>query len=992
MKPSILFVFLFYAVCFAQDTGARYLIITYDDYYDIVQPLADWKTQKGYKTKIVTLSDIGSSDSIHIRNYVMNAYNTWELKPEFLLLVGSDDQIPFPQSGSGFETYHTDNYYTNVTGDFHNELLPGRFWVNDTLEAKTVVAKVLGYERDPCQDDSLWIKKGVTIVNEDDYPPLDDSIYWADARYVYGLMNDAGFVHIDSFAQSFGNTYLDVIDAMNDGRSYILYRGIGLGIWDAPFGYMPTDSMYNGYMSPIVVSATCATIDGIGWHWLDAGTPEEPKGIVGFLGTTTALNHAADLRSALAKGSFESIFCDSFTTLGKATEAGRLNYVALFGDELEYYSWTCLGDPEMTVWTTIPRHIDVIHPAVLKTGVCTVSVNVQYNAMPVESALVCVMARKDTFFYQYGRTNNLGTIEFIDTLTIPGDSVLVTVTGRNLEPYRGTIGTSFVGGPYVLLNSFSISDSVGGNGDSIANPGEDIEIPLWVRNWGDSTAHSVSGCIPAITSSSFFSVYDTIKYFSDIAPLDSAYTSDDGYNIVITPRCPDKQKIQLQLFTRDNNDSVWVSYFHFIIHAPSLRVHNYFFAESLKYTTAGDSNQLTVVLKNVGSYKAENVIATISTDDTSLVIIDSTSSFGTILSDSSASNQSNPFTIITDSIIPDGYPINITCAVFSGIYTDTAEFIIYVGQRDYLIWDPDLNHSSGPVIQAHLDSLGFYGDYTTAFPYTYLSLYKSLIVCAGVEPNNYIIKDTSRVAQEIEAYLVSLGGKMYLEGGNVWFTDPVIRDGYDFCPLFDINPIFSFGPLTNVSGINNTFTQDMYFSYQGEINSVDQIDSINGSLLIFQRLTPSVRNCGVAANNRTVGLSFEFGGLVNGLSTKLALIDSIMDYFGIPPTGIQERQMLHNYCSPSLTVYPTLCRHSVKIHYNIGIDSDHAELKIYDVTGRLVKQFDNTTTKPSDHITWDGTDDIGREVAEGIYFVSLTIKSMESTVHYTKTEKIVLIK
>ena len=138
----------------------------------------------------------------------------------------------------------------------------------------------------------------------------------------------------------------------------------------------------------------------------------------------------------------------------------------------------------MTVWTTTPKLIQVLHNPELYTGICTVYVNVQYNSLPVENALVCMMAKQDSIIYQYGRTNNSGDIKFIDDFHIPGDSVFVTVTGRNLKPYCGLIMVNFFGGPYVLLYSFSILDTPGGNGDFIANPGEDIEIPVWLKNWG----------------------------------------------------------------------------------------------------------------------------------------------------------------------------------------------------------------------------------------------------------------------------------------------------------------------------------------------------------------------------------------------------------------------------------------------------------------------------------------------------------------------------
>jgi hypothetical protein len=1000
VKKIVILLLIQCTLALCQETGARYLIITYDDYQNALAPLADWKTRKGYRTKIVTLSEIGSNNQNAIKNYITNAYNTWQIKPEYLLLVGNDNQLPFPNILYLGYWVETDNFYADVTGDYHNDMMPGRLWLFDTTDAKTVVAKILNYDKNPDLFDSLWFKKGVTIVNEyEPGQPSSESLYWEDARYVHNFMVNAGYVHIDSLSYLRGDDSVDVINAINDGRSYILYRGIGYGVWEWPFMNIPPELMTNGFKLPVIVSATCGTIDGIGWWWMNAGTPENPKGPVAFLGTTSALFEAAEMRSALARGTFESIFCDSFTTLGKATEAGRLNYVSVFGDELEYYSWNCLGDPEMVLWTTTPRTIDVVHNTVLTVGLCTLSVNVQYNALPVESALVCVMAEKDSTFYHYGRTNNLGNIEFIDSIVFPSDSVLVTVTGRNVKPYYAKIGVHYEGGPYVLLNSFSLSDSAGGNNDAIANPGEDIEIPLWVMNWGDSTGYDVSGTIPIISSDPFYSVYDTIKNFGDIAPLDSAYTSDDGYNIVITPDCPDNHNVRLKLVARDMQSTTWTSYFDFTVRAPVIHFETYSFPGDVKYTPVADTNELVITLENVGSYRADNVTATIFSDDSFFVIIDGTSSFGTIQSDTSATNQYNPFIIATDSRTPLCHPVDMKCEVASGVYCDTLEFVVYVGQKDYLVWDPDLNHSSGMIIKSILDSLDFYGSYTTDFPYDYLSLYRSLFVCTGVMPNNYVITDTSQAGQEIADYLLLLNNKVCIEGGEVWYGDPYYHHGYNFCPLFDIDPVSNnIGLFHEVSGSNNTITHGMFFRYQGEATMLDHIDSTDGSNLIFRNASND-KGCGIAANNQTVGLSFELGGLVDTVlpSTKYVLIDSIMDYFGILPTGTKERQMPHYYSSPYLMVYPTLCRHSVRIYYSIGTGTASIDLKIYDVTGRLVRsfdpeglrtegQFDNTTIGLTDHIIWDGTDNRSCKVSEGIYFIYF------KTGDYQKTEKVIVIR
>jgi len=46
-------------------------------------------------------------------------------------------------------------------------------------------------------------------------------------------------------------------------------------------------------------------------------------------------------------------------------------------------------------------------------------------------------------------------------------------------------------------------------------------------------------------------------------------------------------------------------------------------------------------------------------------------------------------------------------------------------------------------------------------------------------------------------------------------------------------------------------------------------------------------------------------------------------------------------------------------------------LRIYDATGRLVRQWDYGTTRLSDCILWDGTDDAGYKLPSGVYFIHL---------------------
>ena len=45
--------------------------------------------------------------------------------------------------------------------------------------------------------------------------------------------------------------------------------------------------------------------------------------------------------------------------------------------------------------------------------------------------------------------------------------------------------------------------------------------------------------------------------------------------------------------------------------------------------------------------------------------------------------------------------------------------------------------------------------------------------------------------------------------------------------------------------------------------------------------------------------------------------------------------------------------------------------KIYNVTGRLVKQWDYPTTGSSNQVTWDRKDNLGRKVPSGVYLLKV---------------------
>lgn len=79
----------------------------------------------------------------------------------------------------------------------------------------------------------------------------------------------------------------------------------------------------------------------------------------------------------------------------------------------------------------------------------------------------------------------------------------------------------------------------------------------------------------------------------------------------------------------------------------------------------------------------------------------------------------------------------------------------------------------------------------------------------------------------------------------------------------------------------------------------------------------------------------------------------------------QQDQPMH---STSIAVFPNPFTERLNITYQTTGQSN-AELKVYDVTGRLVKQFALPSRGALNQIVWDGVDDQGRAVPQGVYFL-----------------------
>ncbi|MDI6841166.1 MAG: C25 family cysteine peptidase, partial [bacterium] len=410
-----------------------YLIICANDYYSNMEPFVEWKNKKGFYTTITKTSDIpGGATVTNITNYIKNAYDTWDIPPTFVLLVGDVDKIP---AHTGSETGSvTDLYYSTTAGtDFIPDLYIGRFPVATVAQTNVLVEKILDYEKNLWSQRVDWLNKAYFMASDDGYHHQEVELC---CNVCIQIARANGMV-CDSLYAYYG-TGTPISTAINNGRVVAVYTGHGdeYGWMGPSFSQSNVNALSNLDKYPFVASHACLTgtfsvSECFGETWVRS----QDKGAIAFFGASTYTYWIDD--DTLQIGWFRSMFGASptnfiggFTQLGLYAEylCGGVNSTPRY----YYEAYHVFGDPSMDLYTLLPTPISVSYPPVIPVGDFTMDVTVSANSSPIKDALVCGIA--DTQIVAYTNSSGIATLNIH---TNKPCTLWITVTGHNLQPYEG---------------------------------------------------------------------------------------------------------------------------------------------------------------------------------------------------------------------------------------------------------------------------------------------------------------------------------------------------------------------------------------------------------------------------------------------------------------------------------------------------------------------------------------------------------------------------
>ncbi len=829
----------------------------------------------------------------------------------------------------------------------------------------------------------------------------------------------SGYNRMDTLSTLLGDNYNDVIQSVNNGVGFVQYRGQGVGNWWSPFGVNP-DQTANGSMLPIVLSITCSTIgtgstSDLAERWLLTGTPTSPRGGSGYFATTTVRSHVANIRSAVSRGFFTAIFTDRKQTFGEACEGGRLNLYNLYSDTYDYQGFATLGDPEMNLWTALPRSIDVAHVPSLAAEDETLLVTVTLsNGGPVDSSLVCVVL--DTTVYEHGITDHNGQVVLQLPSMHPGQ-MDITVTGRNLIPYEGTI--EIVGNnAYLQYQNHTMNDSLGNN-NGIPENGETILLTTMIMNIGLTAATGVRATLRS--DDAFVSIIDSVSYYGDIQPQDSA-SNISPYAIAISNICPDGHIAGLQLLMTDAGSNEWISNFSIII--TNTASGTWVGPDEYGYYIYDDTDTLTGYAPTFDWYDgAMSIITEISDEDADTVTYSlpfafpfyglsynavglcsngflemgaSTHRFGVntqIPASGGPRRMLAPFWDDLDPTVDSGsgdvyYAYDTTNHRYIVEYrsighwgtvpqTQRETFQVHLLDPQYYatptgdgeilyLYDTVMNASSNTVgIEDHTEARGL--------QYVYNNSYHPN---AAPLQNGRAILITTKPPAGIWLHTVDFSFEDSTGGNNNGVIDPGETIGIYIQLMNSGN-----AAANNVTTILRTSDPDASIT-----DSTAGFGTISPGSSASNFGDPYVVEISTTPQDTTIG----FVLYISCNSGAYYKSDYFTFYiYGSP--GVEE-QKVGPLQIVSLNICPNPFNLSTAIDYTIPYSGyttgENSTLKIYDVTGRMVKDFSGLLPANGHRasIRWDGTDDNGRRVANGVYFIALDSQGFQ------EREKVILVK
>lgn len=914
--------------------GCEYLIISPDgaDFQQWADSIRRFRTEQGILTEIRTITEVGGNTSAAIETYIDNAFNTWDIPPSAVLLLGDHGTDPLNSitsvilnnHPSGYNPYVSDNVYADVDGDDLPDIAFARITARNAAELELMVHKFMNYERNPPTSPDFydhpitalgwqterWFQICSEVVggfmkNELGKNPVRiNAIYegnpdidpWSTASNTTTVLNyfgPTGQNYIPSSPTALGGwtggTSTGINNAINGGSFLLQHRDHGAYWgWGEPYYHTAHLSGLTNTDLTYVMSVNCQT----GQFDIATETFTErfhrysyngaPSGALGLIAATQV--SYSFVNDVYIWGLYDYMWPDFMPTFGSNPAPGGL--LPCFGNvagkyHLQQSSWTGTsvkgityrlfhhhGDAYLELYSEVPQSLTVAHDNFILPAATTFSV----TANP--GALIALTTNGELL----GTATGTGVpvdVSLSGTL-VPGDDLVVTVTLTNHYRYRALVDINAPAGPYVIYGSTVVNDAAGNNNGQL-DCGETTLLTIGLGNIGSLTATDVSAVLRS--SDTLVQIVDSLANYGNI-PAGDTLAVTDGFQATTSSCLPDGHNLLFGIEVTDGTNT-WTDAFVLQGHAPALAKAGHQVDDpggnGNGILDPGETADLIIFIKNTGTTTADSCVAHLTTNDPNIIISNPVITYGDIIPGDTVNHA---FTVTAEPLTPPAQGVTLFLATTSDNSLPVQDsFEIVIGKFPALVLDLDPNTSSGPAMVTAMQASGVTPVYSTTFPAD-LPQYQSIFCCLGIYSTNYVLLPAE--GQLLADYLDG-GGRLYLEGGDTWAWDTPTA----VHPMFSIDGLSDgSGDLGTISGLPGALAGGMSFTYSGENSYIDRLSPAYPAVNVLQNNSPAYNTCisNDQGNYKTIGASHEFGGLADGSSIKARLMGQYLMFFGVQVT------------------------------------------------------------------------------------------------------------
>jgi hypothetical protein len=418
----------------------------------------------------------------------------------------------------------------------------------------------------------------------------------------------------------------------------------------------------------------------------------------------------------------------------------------------------------------------------------------------------------------------------------------------------------------------------------------------------------------------------------------------------------------------------------------------------------GETVDLTATLINMGGAPLSNLSTTLSAEDPRVNIVDNSGAFGAMAVDEIKENTSDPYVVAVSPTAPQGHVVSFRLIATDAGFADTIDFDLNIGMsapsdtgRYYVFYSggPHLESPSFDWIAIDTTqstypgtSLNFYDNQsvTVSLPFTftyYGNNYSQITVCS----NGWVAMGSTTSADWTNSGIPNVDGPDAMIAG-LW-------DDLDPGNSGMAGDVYTYYDAPNNRFIIEYFRVEHYPSGYEENFEIILLDPAyyttptgDGEIIVqyLNAMQQDDNTVGIETPDQFFGIQYFRDAVYHPLAAEIT--DGFaLRYTTFKPgqTGVDEYIASKEAKQPiSLQVNPNPFSNLIQIRYSI-LDTrysiENPTLNIFDASGRLVKSYnlESSIQNQESSVVWDGCDDLGRRLPNGIYFARLDAQDASGT-------------